>query len=156
MGLLIKKRHKFTDMTHSKPGILILLSTLFLFFSCTPKSPKTTIRASDELMIRIAEIEIEPAALDQYIAILKKESEASIRIEPGVISIYPMFEKDQPTKIRILEIYENDEAYQAHLQTPHFKEYKSTTLNMVKSLKLIEMKGIYMESMPLIFKKLND
>jgi quinol monooxygenase YgiN len=106
------------------------------------------------MMIRIAEIEIEPAYLDQYLAILKEESEASVRIEPGVISIYPMYEQEDPAKIRILEIYETKEAYEAHLQTPHFIKYKTQTLNMVKSLKLIEMKAVDKNSMPLLFKKL--
>ncbi len=48
-------------------------------------------------------------------------------------------------------------AYEAHLETPHFKDYKTTTLKMVKSLKLIiDMKAIDGEAMPLIFKKLSE
>lgn len=106
-------------------------------------------------MIRIAEIGIDSAYLDEYMAILKEESAASVRLEPGVISIYPMFQKESPTEIRILEIYANKDAYESHLQTPHFKHYKTTTLNMVKSLKLIEMEAVDEESMLLLFKKLS-
>jgi quinol monooxygenase YgiN len=65
-----------------------------------------------------------------------------------------MFQKENPTEIRILEIYRNKEAYESHLQTPHFKHYKTTTLNMVKSLKLIDMIAIDEESMPAIFENL--
>ncbi|TJY64038.1 antibiotic biosynthesis monooxygenase [Sphingobacterium alkalisoli] len=108
------------------------------------------------MMIRIAEIEIEPSYLDEYIAILKEEAEASVRLEPGVISIYPMFHKENPNQVRILEIYADGEAYKAHLQTPHFKHYKTATANMVKSLKLIDMSAIDGQTMPQIFKKLGQ
>ena len=107
-------------------------------------------------MIRISEIEIEPDYLDEYLSILKEESKASIELEPGVISIYPMFQKENPNEIRILEIYADREAYESHLQTPHFKKYKTTTLKMVKSLELIDMSAIDGQTMPKIFKKIEQ
>ena len=106
------------------------------------------------MMIRISEIGIKPEYLDENISILKEESKASVELESGVISIYPMYQKENPTEIRILEIYANKKAYESHLETPHFKHYKTTTLKMVNSLKLIDMNAIDGETMPMIFKKL--
>ncbi len=140
-------------MKHLKLGILTIY-TLFLLVSCNKESHKATTFNSDNMMVRLSEIEIEPNYLDEYITILKEESEASVRLEPGVISIYPMFQKENPTQIRILEIYASKYAYEAHLQTEHFKEYKTTTLKMVKALKLIDMEAIDERTMPQIFKKL--
>ena len=108
------------------------------------------------MMIRISEIEIDSNYLEEYKTILKEESRASVRLEPGVISIYPMYQKENPTQVRILEIYANKEAYELHLITPHFQTYKTTTLKMVKSLKLIDMEAIDAETMPNIFRKLKD
>ncbi len=110
---------------------------------------------SENMMIRIAVLEIEEEYLDEYLAILKEESEASIRLEPGVICIYPMFEKERPTEIRLLEVYANKAAYEIHLKSPHFIEYKTRTANMVKSLDLIDMSAIDEASMPKLFRKLN-
>src|SRR5260221_4292038 len=93
----------------------------------------------NNMMIRISEIEIDSNYLEEYKTILKEESRASVRLEPGVISIYPIYQKENPTQVRILEIYANREAYELHLKTPHFQTYKTTTLKMVKSLKLIDM-----------------
>lgn len=56
------------------------------------------------MIIRISEIEIYPEYLDEYISILKEKSAASVPLEPGVISIFPMFQKESPNKIRVLEI----------------------------------------------------
>jgi quinol monooxygenase YgiN len=105
------------------------------------------------LLVRIAEVEIDSRYLQEYMAILKEEAEASVRLEPGVISIFPMFQRENPTEIRILEIYASREAYEAHLKTPHFEKYKTTTLEMVKSLKLVDMQAADARTMAEIFKK---
>ncbi len=136
--------------------LVILLHLMALTASMYGQKFKEDKKGIDlsEFMIRIAEIEIRPEYLDEYVNILMEESEASVRLEPGVICIYPMFQKQNPTEIRLLEIYANKEAYESHLQTAHFKHYKETTLKMVKALKLIDMEAIDLESMPMIFKKI--
>lgn len=107
-----------------------------------------------EMMVRISEIEIHPQYLDEYKAILKEEAEASVRLEKGVIAIFPMFQKDNLTQVRILEMYKDQEAYQFHLKTGHFLKYKTTTLSMVKSLKLVDMEALDLETAAQIFKKM--
>jgi len=107
-----------------------------------------------DMMIRISEIEIVPDHLEEYKSILKEEAAASLAKEPGVIAIFPMFQKERPTQARIIEIYADKAAYQAHLQTPHFQKYKTTTLKMVKDLKLVDMESLDKETMGSIFRKL--
>ena len=121
----------------------------FVLFAITNISAQTK-----DMMIRIAEIEIDSSYLQEYNNILKEESRASVQLEPGVIAIYPIYQKENPTQIRILEIYENREAYEAHLKTPHFQKYKTSTLKMVKSLKLVDMDNIDSQSMADIFRKI--
>lgn len=140
--------------------IFIVLGMLFLVISCKTKTEELNqedeAKISDEMLIRISEIRIHQAYLSEYISILKEEAEASVRLEPGVISIFPMFQKEDSTEFRILEIYRNQEAYEFHLKTPHFKKYKTTTLDMVESLKLIDMTVIDKETMSDIFLKLHS
>jgi|GEM_PF-135412 len=106
------------------------------------------------LIVRIAEIEVNDGYLEAYLAAAHDVGTKSVETEPGVICIFPMQVKEQPNMIRIVEIYRDDEAYQAHLQTPHFLEYKQGTLHMVKSLRLVDTNPLAPEAMPLIFKKL--
>ena len=108
-----------------------------------------------EMMIRISEIEIDPQYLEEYKAILKEEAATSVKLEPGVISIYLLDQKENPMQVRILEIYADREAYESHLKTSHFQVYKTTTLMMVESLKLIDMEAIDPESMSKIFLKVS-
>ncbi|MEX0361416.1 MAG: putative quinol monooxygenase [Allomuricauda sp.] len=134
-------------------SIITLIALLLI--SCSLDYKNNTEVDHDNVMVRIAEIEIEAEHLEEYLAILKKEAEASVRLESGVICIYPMYQKENPTQIRLLEIYSNKEAYESHLQTPHFKHYKTTTLPMVKDLRLVEMEALNSETIPMIFTKLN-
>jgi alkylhydroperoxidase/carboxymuconolactone decarboxylase family protein YurZ/quinol monooxygenase YgiN len=110
--------------------------------------------AEPDLMVRISEIEIIPEFLAEYKSILKEESAASVKIEPGVISLFAMYQKENPNQVRIVEIYANKEAYQSHLKTPHFQHYKTATLKMVKTLKLVDMTNVDTETMLKVFSKL--
>jgi 4-carboxymuconolactone decarboxylase len=106
--------------------------TLILFLSGSAAAqPKTQ-------MVRLAKLQIDPAQLDSYKSFLTTEIETSIRIEPGVLTLYAVAEKNNPAHITILEIYADTAAYKLHIQTPHFIRYKTGTKNMVKSLELIE------------------
>jgi quinol monooxygenase YgiN len=99
-----------------------------------------------ERVVRLAELTIDPAQLDAYKAALKEEIETSIRVEPGVLTLYAVGVKGHPEQIRIFETYRDDAAYQAHLQTAHFKKYKALTAGMVKSLTLVETEPVVLGS----------
>lgn len=103
-----------------------------------------TIAAGDgeKHMVRFAKIEIHREHLEAYKAALKEEIEASIRLEPGVLALRAVSEKENPTRITIMEIYASVEAYKAHIASPHFQKYKVATEPMVKSLELVELDPI--------------
>ncbi|KAA0699571.1 antibiotic biosynthesis monooxygenase [Neorhizobium sp. P12A] len=103
---------------------------------------------SEKHIVRMAELEIDPARLDAYRALLAEEIEASIRLEEGVLSLNAVTIKDKPHQIRILEVYASQEAYEAHLKTPHFLKYKQQTADMVVSLMLIDVEPIIMRGKP--------
>ena len=94
--------------------------------------------AAEPPMVRIAELEIDPAQLEAYKAILAEEQEASVRLEPGVLMLHSVALADSPTSIRLLEVYASRSAYEAHIQSPHFVKYKTSTETMVKSLRLVD------------------
>ncbi|WP_277182815.1 putative quinol monooxygenase [Caballeronia sp. BR00000012568055] len=106
------------------------------------------------MLVRISEIEVVSQSVDEYQRILGEEAEASVRLEPGVLCIFPSAQRGNPTQIRILEIYANRDAYNAHIRSPHFQKYKTSTLDMVKSLRLVDMQAMDAKAMPLIFKKM--
>lgn len=94
--------------------------------------------APEKNLVRLSKITVDPAQLERYNAFLKEEIEASMRLEPGVLTLYAVSEKEHPHKVTILEIYADQDAYKSHIQTPHFQKYKQGTLQMVQELELVD------------------
>ncbi|MBF9239999.1 antibiotic biosynthesis monooxygenase [Hymenobacter sp. BT683] len=99
---------------HAKPG--------------TPKPQK----------VRLARLVVDSTQLARYKALLKEGVEAAVQKEPGVLTLYAVFEQKRPNHVTILEVYADEAAYQAHLNTPHFMKYKQGTSAMVQQLELVE------------------
>lgn len=92
--------------------------------------------------IRVAKIVVDSARLDAYKTALKEGIEAAVRTEPGVLTLYAVQAKDNPAHITVFEVYESVAAYNVHIQTPHFKKYKTTVQDMVRSLELTDMEPV--------------
>jgi len=90
-------------------------------------------------MVRLAKIKVDPSQLEKYNAALKEQMTTAIRVEPGVLTYYAVADKSDPSNITILEIYADTAAYKSHIETPHFKKYKETVKDMVKSLELVDV-----------------
>jgi quinol monooxygenase YgiN len=103
---------------------------------------ETLIAQNKKQLVRLAVIEVDIAQLDSYNEFLKEEIEASIRLEPGVITLYGVAEKENPERVTLFETYGDSSLYKSHLATPHFQKYKNETLEMVEHLELIEMETI--------------
>ena len=50
-----------------------------------------------------------------------------MRVEPGVLSIYRVAEKGNPAKLRFFEMYADEGAHRAHIESPHFRKYVAVT-----------------------------
>lgn len=126
--------------------ILTLVATLVACLSCsrasTPEAP------SRRPMVRLAELEIDPAQLAPYLAALREEVETSIRVEPGVLTLYSVQVKGAPWRVRLFEMYADSDAYAAHIASPHFQKYKTGTAAMVRSLVLLETEPVLLGTKP--------
>jgi quinol monooxygenase YgiN len=120
-----------------KPFIIVLSLLLFAGFAQAQ---------NNKPYVRIAKIVVDSAQLDSYKSQLKTGMETAVKLEPGVLSMYAVYDNQFPTHITILETYASKEAYQSHIQTSHFKKYKSGTLSMVKSLELTDVTPIAYEA----------
>jgi quinol monooxygenase YgiN len=117
---------------------ITMISTAVIVGTQLLRGPSLSAETGHERVVRLAELEIDSAQLESYKAAVQEEIATSIRVEPGVLTLYAVSVKDHPT----FETYANADAYETHLQSPHFKKYKSGTAGMVKSLKLLETEPI--------------
>ena len=111
------------------PAVIAMLSLLI----------STTAMAQSNKIYRIAKIQVDPAQLAQYKAALKEQMATAIKAEPGVLSYYALSDKKNESQITIFECYADSTAYNSHIQTAHFKKYKETVQQMVKSLEITDV-----------------
>jgi len=116
----------------------LALSAVILIVIALSSMIKKNIKMSNPQKVRLSRLVIDSKQLAAYKVILKEEIEASMAKEPGVLTLYAVFEKERPTHLTILEMYATEEAYALHVKTPHFLKYKNGTLKMVKELELID------------------
>ncbi len=131
----------------------ILGGNALRLFGAVRENAAVAEQPAGEMLTRIAEIEVFPEFLQEYLAFASTVGAESVAEEPGVICIFPMRRRETPNIIRIVEIYRDEAAYRNHLATPHFKKYKEGTLHMIKSLNLVPMDPLDTPNMNKIFRK---
>ena len=87
---------------------------------------------------RIARLDIGPAQVERYTAAVRAEIKASVCLEPGVLAIYAVAEKDRPSRFRFFEVHADAAAYAAHVASAHFRTHADATKDMIMSKRLIE------------------
>ena len=96
--------------------------------------------------VRVAHIEVNPGQREAFIAAVKEEMDESVRVEPGVLALFAVAEKDAPSRLWFFEVYATEAAYNAHLESPHFRSYRTTTEPMIRSRTLTEAVPIQLSS----------
>ncbi|MEO6316367.1 MAG: antibiotic biosynthesis monooxygenase [Chitinophagaceae bacterium] len=99
-------------------------------------------------MVRLAKIKVDPLQVDKYNISLKEQMATAVLVEPGVLTYYAVADKRDPSQITILEIYADTASYKLHIETKHFKKYKDTVKDMVKSLELADVNLIRFSKKP--------
>lgn len=114
--------------------LLILGASVLMLSLCGPAFAQD----APKPYVRLAELEIDPAQLESFKAAIKEGIETAVRVEPGVLVLYAVSEKDSPALVKVFEVYTDEAAYKTHLETVHFKKFRDTTKDMVKSRKLVD------------------
>jgi quinol monooxygenase YgiN len=131
------KPNRIKDKNHWKDFFLTLSAImLFLFLNNNAYAQQKNI------VVHIAKLQIDSAQLENYKAALKEHAETAVRVEPGVLTLYAVYEEKHPTNVTVFEVYSDSAAYHAHLKSPHFLKYKAVTKAMVKSLELVPVMPI--------------
>jgi quinol monooxygenase YgiN len=114
-----------------------LVTSRRLFEAVPVKLGAKPLLPPSDALVRIAELEIDPGQLEEFKAIVGEEIDASIRVEPGVFAIYALALAERPIHLRFYEIYADEQAYQRHLDSPHFKKYVEASHGMISARRLV-------------------
>lgn len=80
---------------------------------------------------RLVNVTVKPKHNIQFSKIIQAEMAQSLKVEDGVLAMYAATKQDSPNDWIFFEIYADEAAYQAHRETPHFKDYLKQTDKMI-------------------------
>ncbi|OSI14746.1 hypothetical protein BWD09_09805 [Neisseria dentiae] len=91
-----------------------------------------------EPIIRIFEMQVHPENLESFKRLGEENIRRSVNTETGVLGMYVMTDKQDPSRFYIVEAYADEAAYQAHRASPHFQSWLKGAKDMIVSRKMIE------------------
>lgn len=109
-------------------------------------TPELMVEKSEPLMVtdgsaspRCCFVTILPDKLKKFREAVFVNMRASVKKEPGVLVLYAASMVDDPLKWVFWEVYANDEAYEQHRDTEHFKTYIATTADCLSKKELVPL-----------------
>jgi autoinducer 2-degrading protein len=94
-----------------------------------PPHGRTALAQSGPFLINAVEYDVVPGQIDNFLAALKENAEASVK-EPGCRELNISVSQKDPNHVFIYEVYNDAAAAEAHTATDHFKKYKAATAGM--------------------------
>lgn len=91
--------------------------------------------------INLVKITLVDYDLNKFGKIIKKEMTQSFKEEPGIVAILAGNMFDIENEWRILEIYQDEAAYQKHLHTQNFIDYVEQTKEMIYQKEVLQLHG---------------
>ena len=78
------------------------------------------------MYIIIAPIQIKEGHKDEFVAAMLDDARGSVNDEPGCHRFDVIQDGADPNRIWLYEVYDDEAAFQAHLQAPHFIKWRDT------------------------------
>lgn len=72
-----------------------------------------------------------PGAEMRFLSLVRQNAAQSLKDEPGCQRFDVCHEPDRPKQVFLYELYDSAEAFDAHLQTPHFKAFDTACNGLV-------------------------
>ena len=83
--------------------------------------------------VLIAEIQVKPESVQQFIPLILANAQASVQSERGCLQFDVTQQTDDPTKFVFYEVYADAAAFESHSQQPHFKTFFEKSKDMIQS-----------------------
>ena len=76
------------------------------------------------MYVIIAPFKIKEGFKEQFVEEMLKDAKGSMKNEPGCLRFDVIQDGDDPDKIWLYEVYVDEAAFQAHMETPHFIKWR--------------------------------
>ena len=79
----------------------------------------------------IITIQLKPGIRDEFLPLINDNAQASVRDEPGCQTFNVIVPNDDDNTVILYEVYDDDAAFAAHQETPHYQKFIGLRSNYV-------------------------
>lgn len=87
-------------------------------------------------LVIIAEFTLTFEGRDAFLNIAYQDAKDSVANEPGCQQFDVIINEDDPLQITLYEVYDDQQAFDAHLAAPHFAPFRDETPALIVSQKV--------------------
>jgi autoinducer 2-degrading protein len=84
------------------------------------------------MFVLVVQLKIKPESVDRFMQGLQANAREA-RKEPGCRQFDILVDPNDKTKAMLYEVYNDEKAFEAHQQTPHFKKYLAEAVPLLAS-----------------------
>jgi len=75
------------------------------------------------MFVLMVKVKVKPEKRQQFLNVIEDDSICSVRDEPGCVRFDVLQDNDDPNTYYFYEVYQDEAAVAAHLQTPHLARW---------------------------------
>jgi quinol monooxygenase YgiN len=91
----------------------------------------------------IAEFDVRPDGLERFLALARDDASQSVAKEPGCHQFDVTVEQGEPHRVVLYEVYEDEAAFNAHLQMPHLATFRDGIEPLVTGRKVRRLTRVH-------------
>jgi autoinducer 2-degrading protein len=76
-------------------------------------------------------LRVEPSQRDRFLSAITANATASVRDEPGCLRFDVSREHADPDSYLLYEVYEDEQAFEAHRGTPHYAAWRALSTDLL-------------------------
>ena len=85
------------------------------------------------VFVLMVQVQIKPDAVDEFMVMALENAAATRSTEPGCRQFDVVVNTEDRTRVAYYEVYDSENAFEAHLQTAHLKKYLDNAVPLLTS-----------------------
>jgi len=86
------------------------------------------------------DFQVKPESRDAFLKLIRENAVLSLRNEKGCRHFDVCIPLDSAPRVFLYEIYDDETAFKAHLETPHYKSFAAAAAPMVQDRKIVPLR----------------
>jgi autoinducer 2-degrading protein len=95
------------------------------------------------MLVMIVSVKIKPELRQRFLETIEDDAICSVRDEPGCVRFDVLQDESDENRYYFYEVYRDNDALEAHQQTPHFERWMKVRGEAVESVERTQTRSVF-------------